>query len=119
MLTRQFFILSIERAQKALEILEVKHSVSHLPKHLKRWSVLKSPFKWKKHQRAYEKVTHTHMITFESDVLTAKKLIKFLRDTAYPGVGLRIKSFVFEPLEWYYNHPYNNMVDIDVQKKVD
>jgi ribosomal protein S10 len=77
-----------------------------IPTRKKRWAVLRSPFKYKRSQEHYEICTHIRSVTIATDVATAEDFLKYVKETMYPGVSLKVTKYCFEPLEKYYVSPY-------------
>lgn len=109
----------VDRAKIALDMIGV-HNVGPipLPRRRRLVNVLKSPFKWKKHQELWEKRTFSRIISFEADVKTTKEILDYLYRSKYEGIGLRTKRLSFEPLEKYWKHPYLHTVELNRSKRV-
>eukprot|EP01125_Pyxidicula_operculata_P008348 TRINITY_DN280_c0_g2_i1.p1 TRINITY_DN280_c0_g2~~TRINITY_DN280_c0_g2_i1.p1 ORF type:complete len:355 (+),score=122.82 TRINITY_DN280_c0_g2_i1:17-1081(+) len=107
------------RARIALDLLGINCSGPvPLPRKTTRYAVLKSPFKWKKHQELWEIRTHSRLVTFEADVDTTNRVLQFLYNNVYPGVGLRVRKLVFEPLDKYYKSPYLHTGEIELSDRL-
>ncbi|XP_049847779.1 uncharacterized protein LOC126304650 isoform X1 [Schistocerca gregaria] len=79
-----------------------------LPRHIKRWTVLKSPFKYKRHQETFEQRFMRSIVTLDvrdkGDLM--EKLIKFIKCTAYKGVDISITTRRFIETDQLYTNPY-------------
>jgi ribosomal protein S10 len=89
-----------------------------LPRKRRLINILKSPFKWKKHQELWERRTYTRLISFEADVSTTRRILDYLYRTKYEGVGLRVRRLSFEPLEKYWKNPYLHYVEVNRSERV-
>jgi len=107
-------LLAAQRARLTLELMLIPHTgPAVLPVKISRYSFLRNPFKWKKHQELWEIRHCSAVVKFETDHLTARKAIDVLRKTIYGGVGMRIRTLTFEPLEKYYKNPYLHTAEIN------
>jgi ribosomal protein S10 len=79
-----------------------------LPQKTKRWTLLKSPFKYKKHQESWEKRTIRSIVTIDTEERghLLPNLIEFLSKTNYTGVEVKIKTRRFISPEQIYTDPY-------------
>jgi len=98
----------------ALDLLGIKNSGPvPLPRQRRMFAFLKSPFKYKKFQELWEIRVISRVLTFETDVLTTRRILPYIYKAKYDGVGLRVKRLSFEPLEKYYKDPYLHTGDVD------
>lgn len=79
-----------------------------LPQKTRRWTVLKSPFKYKKHQESWEQRIIRTLVTVDTQERghLVPNLIKFLDKTNYVGVDVKIKIRRFISPEQIYVDPY-------------
>lgn len=62
-----------------------------MPKQRRLWTVLKSPFVFKKAQENFERVTHSRGIkAWDADMEIVNVWAAMLRQNAMPGVGMRV-----------------------------
>jgi ribosomal protein S10 len=62
-----------------------------LPKQRRLWTVLKSPFVFKKAQENFERITHSRGIkAWDADMEIVNVWMAMLRQHAMPGVGMRV-----------------------------
>eukprot|EP01129_Flabellula_baltica_P003607 TRINITY_DN13361_c0_g1_i1.p1 TRINITY_DN13361_c0_g1~~TRINITY_DN13361_c0_g1_i1.p1 ORF type:complete len:173 (-),score=43.04 TRINITY_DN13361_c0_g1_i1:53-571(-) len=101
-----------QKAHTMAKILRLESRFRHIPQQKRRFNVLKSGFKWKRHSAHYEKRSYRFLLTIESDELVSDRFIGCVKKIMYPGIALKIRHFNFEPLDKYYIHPYMNRVDI-------
>lgn len=79
-----------------------------LPQKTRRWTVLKSPFKYKKHQESWEQRVIRTIVTIDTQDRghLVPNLIKFLDKTNYVGVDVKLKIRRFISPEQIYVDPY-------------
>lgn len=79
-----------------------------LPQKTRRWTVLKSPFKYKKHQESWEQRMIRSIVTIDTQDRghLVPNLMKFLDKTNYVGVDVKIKTRRFIAPEQIYVDPY-------------
>jgi len=110
---------SADRARMALDMIGVNVvGPIPFPRRRRLINILKSPFKWKKHQELWERRTYTRLISFEADVSTTRRILDYLYRTKYEGVGLRVRRLSFEPLEKYWKNPYLHYVEVNRSERV-
>lgn len=70
-----------------------------LPKVLRRWTVLKSPFVHKSAMEVFERRTHKRLLVLrDADPEVVKKWIKYVNDNIPVGIGMRYTMTEYEPL---------------------
>lgn len=97
------------RLAKACKMMGLDYSGPvGLPQKLKRWTVLKSPFKYKKHQESWEQRTIRSIVTVDTGDRAdlVPNLIEFLRKTNYTACDVKIKTRRFIAPDQIYVDPY-------------
>lgn len=79
-----------------------------LPQKIKRWTVLKSPFKYKKHQESFEQRYNRSVVTIDTGERSnlIPNLIQFIYKTNYVAVDVKLKIRRFISPEQVYTDPY-------------
>jgi len=80
-------------------------NVVPLPTFIRKWNILKSPFKHKRARHAFEMRTHKRLISFEADKELANRFVNYVIQLLPSEVGAKINVFTYEPLSKYYNMP--------------
>ncbi|KAI9187845.1 28S ribosomal protein S10, mitochondrial [Blastocladiella emersonii ATCC 22665] len=84
-----FFSKFIQRAAHHME-MPIRGPVALEP-HVRRWTVLTSPFKYKKFQETFERKTYKRLVTvYASSNDAVDKFMHYLVQVAPAGVGLRV-----------------------------
>jgi small subunit ribosomal protein S10 len=97
------------RLAKACKMMGLEHAGPvGLPQKIKRWTVLKSPFKYKKHQQTWEKRYIRSIVTIDTGDRAdlVPNLIEFLRKTTYTACDVKIKTRRFIVADQIYVDPY-------------
>lgn len=97
------------RLAKACQLMGIKYSGPvGLPQKTHRWTVLKSPFKYKKHQESWEQREVRSVVSIDTEDRgeLIPNLLRFLEQTNYTGVNIKIKSRRFISPEQIYTDPY-------------
>lgn len=75
-----------------------------LPTVYKKWTMLKSPFKYKRAQDTLEQVMHRRMVSVECDNdEVAFAFLEHLGNVMPPGVSLKIQNRMFHKVDELYN----------------
>jgi ribosomal protein S10 len=79
-----------------------------LPQKTKRWTLLKSPFKYKKHQESWEQRFIRSIVTVDMEDRghLVPNLMEYLTKTHYVGVDVKIKTRRYISPEQVYTDPY-------------
>lgn len=97
------------RLAKACDLMGVSFTGPvGLPQRLRRWTVLKSPFKYKKHQESWEQRRIRSIVTIDTGDRgnLVPNLLEFVDKTNYAGVDVKIKIRRFISPEQIYVDPY-------------
>jgi len=98
-----------KRLAKACEMMGLDFSGPvGLPQKTKRWTVLKSPFKYKKHQESWEQRIIRSIVTIDTNNHghLVPNLLNYIAKTCYSGVDVKIRSRRFIAPEQIYVDPY-------------
>ncbi|OMH80026.1 37S ribosomal protein S10, mitochondrial [Zancudomyces culisetae] len=72
-----------------------------LPVHIKRWTVLKSPFVHKAAMEVFERRTHKRLLQiYDADLEVAKKWIEYIETNIPGGIGMKSRIFEYESLDF-------------------
>ncbi|KAL7750832.1 28S ribosomal protein S10, mitochondrial [Sorochytrium milnesiophthora] len=97
-----FFTQFADEAARALGV--PTSGVIRLPAHVQRWTMLTSPFKYKKFQEAFERKTHKRLLRVQnySEVSrdAIEKWIHYLGKTCPAGVSIKVSQWEMEPLDY-------------------
>lgn len=97
------------RFAKACELMGLSFSGPvGLPQKTKRWTLLKSPFKYKKHQESWEQRFIRSIVTIDMEDRghLVPNIMDFLTKTHYVGVDVKIKTRRYISPEQIYTDPY-------------
>lgn len=98
-----------KRLAKACSMMGLDYSGPvGLPQKTKRWTVLKSPFKYKKHQESWEQRIIRSIVTIDTanHGHLVPNLLNYIAKTCYSGVDVKIRSRRFIAPEQIYTDPY-------------
>eukprot|EP01121_Diplochlamys_sp_Union-15-3_P013019 TRINITY_DN3982_c0_g1_i1.p1 TRINITY_DN3982_c0_g1~~TRINITY_DN3982_c0_g1_i1.p1 ORF type:complete len:186 (+),score=40.70 TRINITY_DN3982_c0_g1_i1:83-640(+) len=85
-----------------------------LPTKIKKFTVLKSPFKYKKFQEAFEIRTHSTILRLEAEEKLLNNFVSWALQTMGAGVDVRQTTFTFDQLKNYYIDPYEEQVRFNI-----
>lgn len=97
------------RLAKACNLMGLAYSGPvGLPQRTRRWTVLKSPFKYKKHQESWEQRLIRSIVTIDTQERghLVPNLLDFIDKTNYVGVDVKIKTRRFIATDEIYVDPY-------------
>ncbi|KAI9140655.1 ribosomal protein S10 domain-containing protein, partial [Paraphysoderma sedebokerense] len=84
-------------SRQAATHLSLPHSFYRLPRLIRRWTVLKSPFKYKKFQETFQRVTHRRCISiYNGNPDVVDKWIKYLNHNVPAGMGLKVVKYQYD-----------------------
>ncbi|KNE62981.1 hypothetical protein AMAG_08151 [Allomyces macrogynus ATCC 38327] len=87
-----FFGQFVQRAAQALDLCI--EGPTPLPHHVRRWTVLTSPFKYKKFQEAFERRTFKRLIKiYAASPDAVDKFLLYLTEVAPAGIGMRVVRY--------------------------
>ncbi|KAJ3363980.1 mitochondrial 37S ribosomal protein rsm10 [Allomyces javanicus] len=87
-----FFGHFVQRAAQALDLCI--EGPTPLPHHVRRWTVLTSPFKYKKFQEAFERRTFKRLIKiYAASPDAVDKFLLYLTEVAPAGIGMRVVRY--------------------------
>lgn len=98
-----------KRLAKACSMMGLPYSGPvGLPQKTKRWTVLKSPFKYKKHQESWEQRHIRSIVTIDTanHGHIVPNLLNYIAKTCYSGVDVKIRSRRFIAPDQIYTDPY-------------
>jgi ribosomal protein S10 len=71
-----------------------------LPKHIQRWTTIRSTFIFKKSQENFERITYKRLITvMDGDKATVEAWLAFVRKWQFYGVGMKANVWEYEGLD--------------------
>ncbi|KAJ3365022.1 mitochondrial 37S ribosomal protein rsm10 [Allomyces arbusculus] len=87
-----FFGHFVQRAAQVLDLCI--EGPTPLPHHVRRWTVLTSPFKYKKFQEAFERRTFKRLIKiYAASPDAVDKFLLYLTEVAPAGIGMRVVRY--------------------------
>ncbi len=80
-------------------------SPAYLPTHTTKWTVNRSPFKYKRHRDTFEMNIHKRLVVFNAPAEIASKYTTFVKTSLPSNVRVRINEHDFYPVSMLYNVP--------------
>ena len=74
----------------------------HAHWHTQSWTVLRSPFRHKRAQEAFERRDYRRVVTLSGDKAQVTRFLRFAFDTKPAEIGMSQRVFTHTPLEQFY-----------------
>jgi len=86
-------------ARQAAQHLNLPTKYHRLPSSTRRWTILKSPFKYKKFQETYQRITLKRCIkVYNANPQVVSNWVKYIQHNAPAGIGMKVVRFDYEDL---------------------
>jgi ribosomal protein S10 len=68
------------------------------------WTILKGPFKHKKHRDQIGIIRHRHFLSIATSRENADKFLEFLKVNTHPLIAIRVRIHDYIPVTNYYTY---------------